>query len=241
MLSEVKAAGNVVLVIDEVHNIVGAGDAEGSINAANILKPALSRGEVRIIGATTLKEYRKYIEKETALERRFQPVTVDEPSVDETVKMLEGIKHYYEEFHAIRIPEDVVKRAVVLSERYMTDRYLPDKAIDLLDEAASHLSLSSSVLNEAQEIREELLKLKEKREALESDTSGDNNNEQKAYEEIAKIKAKEIQLSEKIRELEPACQNVVLSMADIAEVIEIWTSIPASSTSPLVLLIPRER
>ena len=229
LLGEVKAAGNVVLVIDEVHNIVGAGDAEGSINAANILKPALSRGEVRMIGATTLKEYRKYIEKDTALERRFQPVTVDEPSVDETVKMLEGIKHYYEEFHAIRIPEDVVKRAVVLSERYITDRYLPDKAIDLIDEAASHLSLSSPVLNETQAIREELLKLKDERERLEAETSSDANNAQKDYEKIAKIKAKEIQLSEKIRELEPACQNVVLSMADIAEVIEIWTSIPASS------------
>ena len=229
LLSEVKAAGNVVLVIDEVHNIVGAGDAEGSINAANILKPALSRGEVRIIGATTLKEYRKYIEKDTALERRFQPVTVEEPSVDETVKMLEGIKHYYEEFHAIRIPEDVVKRAVVLSERYITDRYLPDKAIDLLDEAASHLSLSSPVLNETQEIREQLLNLRGEREKLEADTSSDNNNAQKDYEKIAKIKAKEIQLSEKIRELEPACANVELSMADIADVIEIWTSIPASS------------
>ena len=229
LLGEVKAAGNVVLVIDEVHNIVGAGDAEGSINAANILKPALSRGEIRIIGATTLREYRKYIEKDTALERRFQPVTVEEPSIDETVEMLEGIKHYYEEFHAIRIPEDVVKRAVVLSERYITDRYLPDKAIDLLDEAASHLSLSSPVLNETQQIREELLNLKEEREKLEADTSSDNNSAQKDYEKIAKIKAKEIQLSEKIRELEPSCANVQLSMADIADVIEIWTGIPASS------------
>ena len=154
LLSEVKAAGNIVLVIDEVHNIVGAGDAEGSINAANILKPALSRGEVRIIGATTLKEYRKYIEKDSALERRFQPVTVEEPSVEETIEMLGGIKHYYENFHAIRIPEAVARSAAVLSERYITDRYLPDKAIDLLDEAASHLSLSSSVLNEAQASRE---------------------------------------------------------------------------------------
>ena len=229
LLNEVKAAGHVVLVIDEVHNIVGAGDAEGSINAANILKPALSRGEVRIIGATTLKEYRKYIEKDTALERRFQPVTVEEPSIEETVKMLGGIKHYYEEFHAIRIPEDVVKRAVVLSERYITDRYLPDKAIDLLDEAASHLSLSSAVLNETQQLREELLNLKDKREKLEADTSADNNLAQKNYEEIAKVKAKEIQLSEKLRELEPSCNEVELSVADIADVIEIWTGIPASS------------
>ena len=137
LLSEVREAGNVILVIDEVHNIVGTGDAEGSVNAANILKPALSRGEVRIIGATTLNEYRIYIEKDSALERRFQPVTVNEPSIAETVKMLEGIKHYYEEFHSIRIPDEVVQRTVVLSERYITDRYLPDKAIDLLDEAAA--------------------------------------------------------------------------------------------------------
>ncbi len=227
--SEVKAAGNVVLVIDEVHNIVGAGDAEGSINAANILKPALSRGEVRIIGATTLKEYRKYIEKDSALERRFQPVTVEEPSIEETVKMLEGIKHYYEDFHAIRIPDDVVQRAVVLSERYITDRYLPDKAIDLIDEAASHLSLSSSVLNEAQQIREDLLKLREERERLESETPSDENSVQKSYEEIAKVKAKEIKLSEKLKEIEPSCNDVALSISDIAEVIEIWTGVPASS------------
>ncbi len=229
LLNEVKAAGNIILVIDEVHNIVGTGDAEGSVNAANILKPALSRGEIRIIGATTLKEYRKYIEKDTALERRFQPVTVEEPSVEETILMLEGIKHYYEEFHAINIPDDVVKRAVVLSERYITDRYLPDKAIDLLDEAASHLSLSSPLLNETQQIREELLNLKDKREALEAETPSDSNMAQKAYEEIAKIKSKEIGLSERLREIEPSLAEVSLSIADIADVIEIWTGIPASS------------
>ena len=229
LLNEVKAAGNIVLVIDEVHNIVGAGDADGSINAANILKPALSRGEVRIIGATTLKEYRKYIEKDSALERRFQPVMVEEPSIEETVKMLGGIKHYYEDFHAITIPEEVVRRAVVLSERYITDRYLPDKAIDLLDEAASHLSLSSPVLNETQELREELLKLKDERERLEAETPSDADLAQKAYEEIAKIKAKEIGMSEKLRELEPSCATVALSVSDIAEVIEIWTGVPASS------------
>ncbi|MBE6593539.1 MAG: AAA family ATPase, partial [Ruminococcaceae bacterium] len=174
LLNEVKEAGNVILVIDEVHNIVGIGDSEGSVNAANILKPALSRGEVRIIGATTLNEYRKYIEKDTALERRFQPITVAEPSIEESVEMLAGIKHYYEEFHSIKIPEYVVARAVTLSERYITDRYLPDKAIDLLDEAASHLSLTSSVLNEAQQIREELLTLREKRESLESEAPSDD-------------------------------------------------------------------
>ena len=229
LLNEVKAAGNVILVIDEVHNIVGTGDAEGSINAANILKPALSRGEVRVIGATTLNEYRKYIEKDTALERRFQPVTVNEPSVEETIRMLEGIKHYYEEFHAIRIPDSVIKRTVVLSERYITDRYLPDKAIDLLDEAASHLSLNSSVLNEAQQIREDMLSLKEKREAAEAEAPSSDNESQKLYEEITKIKAQELQLSQRLREIEPSCENVVLEEGDIASVIEVWTGIPATS------------
>ena len=228
LLSEVKEAGNVILVIDEVHNIVGAGDAEGSINAANILKPALSRGEVRIIGATTLNEYRKYIEKDSALERRFQPVTVGEPSIDETVAMLEGIKHYYEEFHSIRIPDSVIRRAVVLSERYITDRYLPDKAIDLLDEAASKLSLSSAALNETLEIRENLLSLREKREAVEGEAPTDEKAAQKCYAEIAEIKAKEIQLSDRLKELESSCQAVTLEEADIASVIEIWTGVPAT-------------
>ena len=231
LLSEVREAGNVILVIDEVHNIVGTGDAEGSVNAANILKPALSRGEVRIIGATTLNEYRKYIEKDSALERRFQPVTVNEPSIAETVKMLEGIKHYYEEFHSIRIPDEVVQRTVVLSERYITDRYLPDKAIDLLDEAASKLSLSSAALNESQELREELLALRERREKLENDTPSDEKDAQKCYEEIAEIKAKELQASQRLKDLEPDCERVTLSEADIASVIEIWTGIPATDIS----------
>ena len=228
LLNEVKEAGNVILVIDEVHNIVGTGDAEGSVNAANILKPALSRGEVRIIGATTLNEYRKYIEKDTALERRFQPVMVNEPSVEETVKMLEGIKHYYEEFHSIKIPDAVVQRSVVLSERYIMDRYLPDKAIDLLDEAASRLSLTSPALNETQQIREELLTLRERRETLEADTPADDKAAQKKYEEIAEIKAREIQLSGKLKELEPTVENIVLTESDIADVIEIWTGVPAA-------------
>ena len=228
LLNEVKEAGNVILVIDEVHNIVGAGDAEGSINAANILKPALSRGEVRIIGATTLTEYRKYIEKDSALERRFQPVTVNEPSIDETIEMLEGIKHYYEEFHSIKIPDDVIRRSVVLSERYITDRYLPDKAIDLIDEAASRLSLSSAELNETLEIRESLLTLKEQREALEANPPSDEKQAQKCYEEIAGIKAKEIKLSERLKEVESSCENIYLSTADIAAVIEIWTGVPAT-------------
>ena len=231
LLNDVKEAGNVILVIDEVHNIVGTGDAEGGVNAANILKPALSRGEIRIIGATTLNEYRKYIEKDSALERRFQPVTVNEPSVAETIEMLEGIKHYYEEFHAIKIPDSVVRRSVILSERYITDRYLPDKAIDLLDEAASSLSLHSSVLNEAQELREELLSLKEKRENAEAQTASSESDSQKLYEEITTIRSKEIQLSQRLREIEPSCESVELSEEDIAEVIELWTGIPAVNIS----------
>ena len=228
LLGEVKAAGNVILVIDEVHNIVGVGDSEGSMNAANILKPALSRGEIRILGATTLNEYRKYIEKDTALERRFQPVTVEEPSIEDSVKMLAGIKHYYEEFHAIKISDSVVMRAVTLSERYITDRYLPDKAIDLLDEAASHLSLTSSALNETQEIREELLSLRDKREALEAESPTDDKAAQKCYEEIAQIKSKEIKLSARLRELEPECEALELTDSELAEVIEIWTGVPAT-------------
>ena len=227
LLNEVKEAGNVILVIDEVHNIVGAGDAEGSVNAANILKPALSRGEVRIIGATTLNEYRKYIEKDSALERRFQPVTVNEPSLAETVKMLEGIKHYYEDFHSIKIPDAVINRAVVLSERYITDRYLPDKAIDLIDEAASRLSLNSAELNETLDIREKLLSLRERREALEASAPTDDKQAQKCYEEIAGIKAEEIKLSERLKEIEPECENIYLSTSDIAAVIEVWTGVPA--------------
>ncbi len=231
LLSEVKAAGNVILVIDEVHNIVGTGDAEGSVNAANILKPALSRGEIRIIGATTLNEYRKYIEKDSALERRFQPVTVNEPSIEETIEMLEGIMHYYEEFHSIKIPDEVIRKAVFMSERYIMDRYLPDKAIDLLDEAASKLSLTSSVLNEAQQIREDLLTMKEKREQLEAEAPTDENASRRCYEEIAEIKAKEIKLSERLKEIEPSCENVVLTDEDIAAVIEVWTGIPAVDIS----------
>ena len=226
LINEVKAAGNIILVIDEVHNIVGAGDAEGSINAANILKPALSRGEIRVIGATTLKEYRKYIEKDTALERRFQPVMVNEPSVREAAEMLRGIKHYYEEFHHITVPDDVLLRTVTLSERYITDRYLPDKAIDLLDEAAASLSLSSAAINESYEIREEMLKLKKEREAAESEVEKDEN---KKYERIMTIRSKEMALSERLSALETECERVVLTVENLASVIEIWTGIPATS------------
>ena len=231
LLNEVNELGNVILVIDEVHNIVGTGEAEGSVNAANILKPALSRGEVQIIGATTLNEYRKYIEKDTALERRFQPVTVGEPSVEETVDMLRGIKHYYEEFHAIKIPEALLRRTVILSERYITDRYLPDKAIDLLDEAASYLSLSSAPINESYSLRDQLLTLKQKRETLEGEISGGEAVEQNRYEELAKIRAQELKLSEKLGELEKSAEAIELSEEEIANVIELWTGIPATSVT----------
>ncbi len=229
LLNEVHELGNVILVIDEVHNIVGAGEAEGSVNAANILKPALSRGEVQIIGATTLNEYRKYIEKDSALERRFQPVTVEEPSVEETMEMLAGIKHYYEAFHGVLISEQVLRRAVILSERYITDRYLPDKAIDLLDEAASSLSLSSAVLNESYRIRDRLLALKEKRETLEAEIAGNEAVETGRYEEIAKIRSEELSLSERLAEIEPETKLVALSENEIASVIELWTGVPAAS------------
>jgi len=229
LLNEVREAGNIILVIDEVHNIVGTGDSEGSISAANILKPALSRGEVQVIGATTLNEYRKYIEKDSALERRFQPVTVNEPSIEDTVKMLKGIKHYYEEFHNIKIPEALLYRAVVLSERYITDRYLPDKAIDLLDEAASSLSLNSSVLNEAQEIRDKLINLKNRRTDIEADNTTEEKQQQANYENLAIIKSEEIKLSQRLKVLEPACETVELTAEDLADVIEIWTGVPATT------------
>lgn len=229
LLNEVHEVGNAILVIDEVHNIVGAGEAEGSVNAANILKPALSRGEVQIIGATTLNEYRKYIEKDTALERRFQPVTVNEPSVDETVDMLRGIKHYYEEFHAIRIPEELLRRTVILSERYITDRYLPDKAIDLIDEAASYLSLSSAPINESYSIRDRMLELKQQREALEGEIAGNEAVEQARYEELSKLRTEELQLSARLNALEPMAQAIELTENEIANVIELWTGVPATS------------
>ncbi|MBQ4090728.1 MAG: ATP-dependent Clp protease ATP-binding subunit, partial [Clostridia bacterium] len=229
LLAEVKEHGRAILVIDEVHNIVGTGDAEGSVNAANILKPALSRGEIRIIGATTLTEYRKYIEKDSALERRFQPVTVNEPSISEAVEMLRGISHYYEEFHNITIPDRILNRAVVLSERYITDRYLPDKAIDLLDEAASKLSLSSSELNESLEIRDKLLKLKAEREELEATITSDYKESQKKYEKIARVQSEEMRLSARLDEISGECESLQLTEEYVAEVIELWTGVPATS------------
>ena len=229
LLAEVHAVGNAILVIDEVHNIVGTGDAEGSVNAANILKPALSRGEVQVIGATTLTEYRKYIEKDSALERRFQPVTVEEPGLEEAEEMLRGIKHYYEKFHGVIIPDEILRRTVVLSERYITDRFLPDKAIDLLDEAASYLSLSSAALNESYSVRDRLLELKEQREGLEAEIAETAPSEQSRYEEISKIRSEELRLSARLSELEADTEKIVLTENEIANVIELWTGIPATS------------
>ena len=230
LLKEVKDAGNIILVIDEVHNIVGAGNSEGSVSTANMLKPALSRGEIQVIGATTLTEYRKYIEKDSALERRFQPVRVEEPSIEETLEMLKGIKHYYESFHQIKIPDDILRSAVVLSERYITDRYLPDKAIDLLDEAAANLSLNSASLNKSIEIREQLLAIKKDREALEA-TPPDSPDNADAYEKIAKLKSREIKLADELKALEGECESIILTSAELADVVEVWTGVPALTVS----------
>ena len=228
LIREVKEAGNIILVIDEVHNIVGAGDAEGSMNAANILKPALSRGEIQVIGATTFAEYRKHIEKDAALERRFQPVMVNEPSVADSIKMLEGIKHYYESFHNIRIPDSILSLAVTLSERYITDRYLPDKAIDLLDEAASYRALSSSELNEKLALDDELKTLDTQLSQAENAPERENDDMQEKYRQIADIRVKALRATERLKELEAPCAAVELTAEDLARVIEIWTGIPAT-------------
>lgn len=232
LLNEVKQAGNIILVIDEVHTIVGTGDTEGSQSAANILKPALSRGEIQIIGATTLTEYRKYIEKDSALERRFQPVMVNEPSVAECEEMLRGIKHYYEEFHAVRIPDSVINHAVTLSERYITDRYLPDKAIDLLDEAASHISITSDALNESRKYRKELTSVSLEIRRMEAAGEPKEQEEvEKFYQALAELRSRELKLKDQIAALEPECQKVEMTINDLADVIEIWTGIPAASIS----------
>lgn len=234
LLNEIKKAGNIILVIDEVHNIVGAGDAEGSMNAANILKPALSRGEIQVIGATTLTEYRKYIEKDTALERRFQPVIVNEPTLEDTVEILRGIKHYYEEFHGVIIPESVLASAVRLSERYITDRFLPDKAIDLIDEAASHLSLSSVPVNEKREATDKKSGVDRALAELESKApSADSAPKafEEYYESLAGLRAESMMLAEQIEGLTHDCERVIMTESDLADVIEIWTGIPASTVN----------
>ncbi len=230
LIGEVKAAGNIILVIDEVHSIVGAGDAEGSMNAANILKPALSRGEIQLIGATTLAEYRKYIEKDAALERRFQPIIVDESTIDDTIEILKGIKHYYEKFHHLTVPDYVLDKTVTLSERYITDRFLPDKAIDLLDEACSYRSLSCPDLDKLPETEKKIGKLKSEEKEL-SDKVGEAESEEanKIYERLAEIKTEMIGLEKEEKRLKAIIAKLTLTEADLANVIEIWTGIPASS------------
>ena len=230
LINEVKEAGNIVLVIDEVHNIAGAGDAEGSMNAANILKPALSRGEIQVIGATTMKEYRKFIEKDSALERRFQPVIVGEPSVEDTVKMLGAIRSYYENYHHITIPDAVLDAAARLSKRYITDRFLPDKAIDLIDEAAAHVALSSPALTERAETEKAIAELEEKKAALESETPAENEEgkNEELYKQLADLRVEEIRLNEKKKELDDAVSALTVTVNDLADVIEIWTGIPAT-------------
>ena len=220
LIEEIRKMGNVILVIDEVHNIVGAGDAEGSMNAANILKPALSRGEIQVIGATTFTEYRKHIEKDTALERRFQPVTVNEPNMEDTLKILKGIAHYYEQFHGVKIPEGILRQAVLLSERYITDRFLPDKAIDLIDEACSDLNLHDKNINRRMELRREIEDYDKERELLQGAEEPD-------FERLAELKSLTMKAQE---ELDALCAqgDPQLSMDNLARVIELWTKIPAS-------------
>ncbi len=232
LIEEIRKAGNVILVIDEVHNIVGAGDAEGSMNAANILKPALSRGEIQVIGATTFNEYRKHIEKDTALERRFQPVTVSEPNVEDTLKILQGIAHYYEQFHGVSIPQGVLWQAVLLSERYITDRYLPDKAIDLIDEACSDRNLHDPEINRRMELEQELSNLTFERENLMSAQPADGQQftEQELdqrYERIAELRSQELRVTDELNAIR-AKGMPELTMENIARVIEMWTKIPAS-------------
>lgn len=218
IIEEAKKEGNIILVIDELHNIVGAGDAQnGAMNAANILKPALARGEIQVIGSTTLDEYRKHIEKDAALERRFQPVQVDEPSVEDTIEILKGIKDYYEDYHTVKISDDVIEYAVKLSERYITDRFLPDKAIDVIDEAGSRANLKNKGLVEIVTLREELLDIRNEKE-----TAAAQDN----YERAAECKVIELQIDSKIKELEKQSSEVEITQDDIAYVIEAWTKIP---------------
>ncbi len=229
LIEEIKKTGNIILVIDEVHNLVGAGDAEGSMNAANILKPALSRGEIQVIGATTFAEYRKHIEKDSALERRFQPVTVTEPNVEESITILKGIKHYYEDYHGVRISDAMCRQAVLLSERYITDRFLPDKAIDLIDEACSDVNLKSKNYARLAEIDKELDDISKEREMLldrSEQTKSEYNDED--YARLAKLRGREITISDERQKLKSEGLPE-LGLDNFARIIELWTKIPASS------------
>ena len=222
LVDEVKENGNIILFIDEVHNLVGTGDAEGSMNAAIILKPALSRGEIQVVGATTFTEYRKHIEKDAALERRFQPIKVEEPSIEDATEILIGIKGYYETFHRVRITDALVKKAVVLSERYITDRFLPDKAIDLLDEACTHANLRNKAISDLEISEKKLTELKADEEELM------NNTEEMDYEAIAKLKSDIVKVEADIEAYAPLAQDNAVTEADLAKVIELWTGIPSS-------------
>ena len=222
IIDECKEYGNIILVIDEIHNIIGAGDGEHSMNAANILKPALSNGEIQLIGTTTLKEYRKYIEKDSALERRFQQVLVEEPNIDDSIKILEGIKKYYEEYHKVKISSDVIRQAVIMSEKYIHDRFLPDKAIDILDEACSRINLENKELFKLEMLKQELSKVQaEKEEVVAADSTED-------YQKAADLKTRECQLIEQIDTLSKKAKPKQLTVQDIANVIESWTKIPVN-------------
>ncbi len=224
LIDEVKSEGNIILFIDEVHSLVGTGDAEGSMNAANILKPSLSRGEIQIIGATTFTEYRKYIEKDAALERRLQPIRVEEPSIAQTVEMLKGVKDYYEDFHRVTVSDSLIERAVVLSERYINDRFLPDKAIDLLDEACTCANLRNKNISNYETALDELSQLEEhESELMEVDSPSESD-----YEEIAKVKAEILKKQQDVKELETLSADNRVTEDDLGRVIQLWTGIPAS-------------
>ena len=232
LLKEIKAAGNIILMIDEVHNIAGAGEtSDGSMSAANLLKPALSRGEIRVIGATTLKEYRKHIEKDSALERRFQPVKIEEPSVDETAEIIIGIKEYYEKFHGVKVSDSVARLAASLSERYITDRFLPDKAIDLIDEALAKKSLESSELNENKRNLKRLAELSQTTDEIESAVESEEGQTEENYKKLADLKVERLNLEKRCEELRPILDDLALVPNDLLKVIEVWTGIPASELS----------
>ncbi len=222
LLAEVRSAGNVILFIDEIHNIVGAGDSDGAMNAANIMKPALSRGQMQVIGATTFTEYRKYIEKDSALERRFQPVKVEEPSLNDTIEVLKGVKIYYEKHHCVRVPDALVATVVQLSERYITDRFLPDKAIDLLDESCACCNLRHPEITEYLALQKTVAELEEKEQALENPEDGTID-----YEELASTKTELARQRERLPQLELQVADIELTLEDVAQVVELWTCIPA--------------
>ncbi len=222
LIEEIKAQGNIILFIDEVHQLVGAGESEGSMNAANILKPSLSRGEIQIIGATTFTEYRKYIEKDAALERRLQPVTVEEPSIEQTAEMLAGVKGYYESFHKVRVSDTLIMKAVQLSERYINDRFLPDKAIDLLDEACTCANLRNKNISKYEKALEELAELRERESTIMTEQGEEN------YEEYANLKSEILRKEEEVKELEELASDNYVTEEDLAKVIHLWTGIPAS-------------